>query len=155
MANRSATIMLIGPAFDSVGDAVVEKLGAAQSISPLKNGGPFIQHQHDVQNLLLGLSKGNRPMIAHEDNLGWSAILLDERAEGSTKFDRQLNSRIGIGDYSHIPTADHNGIREDMLKKGVGAELAGKNAKDRNGMGVPHPFGAPFLQAQGMEKGLD
>lgn len=154
-ADCPAAIMLIGPIFDPVGDAVVKKLGATKSISPLQDGGPFIEHQHDVQNLLFGLPKGNRPMVPHKDELGWSTILLDERAERSTKLDRQLNSRIGIGDYGHIPTADHDRIRENMLKKRFGAELAGKNANDRNGMDVPHPFGAPFFQTKGMEKCFD
>jgi hypothetical protein len=86
--------MFIGLAFHSIGDAVVEKLGATHGIYSLQDGAPFVQPQHDVQPFALGLTQCNRPMIAR------STLLFDEGADGSTKLEGQEN--LFAGSLFHV-----------------------------------------------------
>lgn len=146
--------MLVQAVVDARGVLVGEAGGAAQGIGPLQNLGPFVGHERDVERLLRGLAQGHQAVVDHQQQLRCIAVEILEAAQFGAHYLRQDKAGVDIGDDGHVAPADHDAIGEEVILKWLGAELATQNLVDGNGVGVRYPFGASFVQTEGVEEGF-
>lgn len=150
-----AAIGLVETAIDAACFVVREVVQRAHGLCAENNFCPFIEHEHDVENLGGGLAECDRAVIFHEDDFGRFPVLFLEIPQRIADGVRQIDARVHVGNHRDMQAADDDGIGTEMTQKRLCALLAGKEGKDGSAVGVADPFRAALAHANGMEEGFD
>jgi len=133
--------MFVGTVLDAVAHGFGQETRTAHGKRVDENARPLVEHEEDVEDLLVGSPERNGAVVFEKDDFWRGTVVFDVGLEGTAELAGQFQSRIDVGDNRHLATANDNRIGEDVLQERLCAVVSRKNREHRLGMAVTNPFG--------------